>query len=116
MVSASRRIIFFDMRKDLARSRDRLTSGLESIGFPVLRSQGTYFLTVDLSPLGLNETDEAFCKRIVTDYKVAAIPVSAFYEQDAGHLGGAVLFRQEGCHARYRAGALVGCGAPSLRG
>ena len=64
------------------RRRDRLTAGLESIGFPVLRSQGTYFLTVDLSPLGLNETDEAFCKRIVNDYKVAAIPVSAFYEQD----------------------------------
>ena len=74
---------FYDMRKDLARSRDRLTKGLESIGFPVLKSQGTYFLTVDLSPLGPNETDEAFCKRIVTDYKVAAIPVSAFYEQDA---------------------------------
>ena len=74
---------FHRMRKDLARSRDRLTEGLERIGFPVLKSQGTYFLTVDLSPLGLNETDEAFCKRIVTDYKVAAIPVSAFYEEDA---------------------------------
>jgi N-succinyldiaminopimelate aminotransferase len=74
---------FHDMRKELAKSRDRLTSGLERIGFPVLKSQGTYFLTVDLSPLGLNETDEAFCRRIVTDYKVAAIPVSAFYEKDA---------------------------------
>jgi N-succinyldiaminopimelate aminotransferase len=74
---------FLDMRKQLAKSRDRLTRGLESIGFPVLPSQGTYFLTVDLSPLGLNETDETFCRRIVTDYKVAAIPVSAFYEQDA---------------------------------
>jgi len=74
---------FHQMRKELARSRDRLTAGLERIGFPVLPSQGTYFLTVDLSPLGLNETDEAFCKRIVTDYKVAAIPVSAFYEEDA---------------------------------
>jgi N-succinyldiaminopimelate aminotransferase len=73
---------FLAMRKDLARSRDRLTTGLERIGFPVLKSQGTYFLTVDLSPLGLNETDEAFCRRIVTDYKVAAIPVSAFYEHD----------------------------------
>ena len=81
--SASRTEYFHDMRKDLARSRDRLTKGLESIGFPVLKSQGTYFLTVDLSPLGLNETDVEFCKRIVTDYKVAAIPVSAFYEQDA---------------------------------
>ena len=74
---------FFAMRKQLAKSRDRLTMGLQSIGFPVLRAQGTYFLTVDLSPLGLNETDESFCKRIVHDYKVAAIPVSAFYEQDA---------------------------------
>ncbi|PZA12629.1 aminotransferase [Rhodopseudomonas palustris] len=73
---------FLQMRKDLARSRDRLAEGLSSIGFPVIRSQGTYFLTVDLSPLGLNETDEAFCKRIVTDYKVAAIPVSAFYEEE----------------------------------
>jgi len=74
---------FLEMRKDLAKSRDRLASGLKDIGFPVIRSQGTYFLTVDLAPLGLNETDEAFCKRIVTDYKVAAIPVSAFYEENA---------------------------------
>ncbi|MBB5049106.1 aspartate/methionine/tyrosine aminotransferase [Rhodopseudomonas rhenobacensis] len=74
---------FLQMRRDLAVSRDRLASGLKSIGFPVIQSQGTYFLTVDLAPLGLNETDEAFCRRIVTDYKVAAIPVSAFYEEDA---------------------------------
>ncbi|WP_420131134.1 aminotransferase [Rhodopseudomonas sp.] len=73
---------FLQMRKDLARSRDRLAEGLARIGFPVIRSQGTYFLTVDLAPLGLNETDEAFCKRIVNDYKVAAIPVSAFYEEE----------------------------------
>ena len=38
---------------------------------------------MDLSPLGLNETDEEFCWRIVQDYKVAAIPVSAFDEQAA---------------------------------
>lgn len=74
---------FVQMRSELARSRDRLSDGLSRIGFPVLRSQGTYFLNVDLAPLGLNETDEAFCKRLVTDYKVAAIPVSAFYEEDS---------------------------------
>jgi len=73
---------FHQMRDDLARSRDRLTAGLTSLGFPVLPSQGTYFLTVDLSVLGLNETDEAFCRRIVTEHKVAAIPVSAFYEAE----------------------------------
>ena len=74
---------FHGMRSELARSRDRLTTGLTRLGFPVLPSQGTYFLTVDLSALGLNETDEAFCRRIVTEHKVAAIPVSAFYEVNA---------------------------------
>jgi aspartate/methionine/tyrosine aminotransferase len=74
---------FTGMRTNLQRSRDRLTEGLRAIGMPVLPSQGTYFLNVDLAPLGLNETDEAFCKRLVAERKVAAIPVSAFYETDA---------------------------------
>ena len=107
---------FYDMRKDLARSRDRLTKGLESLGFPVLKSQGTYFLTVDLSPLGLNETDQAFCWRIVSDYKVAAIPVSAFYEQGRGDVGGALLLLQERCDAGHSAGAAVGRDPPPIRG
>ncbi len=73
---------FHDMRRDLQRSRDRLSDGLASIGFPVIPSQGTYFLNVDIKPLGLNMTDEAFCKRLVTEYRVAAIPVSSLYEDD----------------------------------
>ncbi len=73
---------FAGMRSDLVRSRDRLANGLSSIGFPVLQAQGTYFLNVDLKPLGLNETDEAFCKRLVVEHKVAAIPVSALYEDN----------------------------------
>ena len=73
---------FHDMRRDLQRSRDRLSDGLTSIGFPVIPSQGTYFLNVDIAPLGLNETDEAFCKRLVTEHRVAAIPVSSLYEND----------------------------------
>ena len=81
---------FVRMRADLARSRDRLSDGLSQIGFPVLKSQGTYFVNVDLAPLGLNETDEAFCKRLVHDHKVAAIPVSAFYEEN--HVTSVVRF------------------------
>ena len=73
---------FLQERANLARSRDRLSKGLSGLGFPVLDSQGTYFLNVDLAPLGLNETDEAFCKRLVHEHKVAAIPVSAFYEEN----------------------------------
>ena len=81
---------FFQMRADLARSRDRLNKGLTDLGFPVLQSQGTYFLNVDLAPLGLNESDAAFCKRIVHEHKVAAIPVSAFYEEN--HVTSVVRF------------------------
>lgn len=74
---------FTGMRDEFGRSRDRFTEGLRSLGFPVLEAQGTYFLNVDLGPLGLNEDDETFCKRLVVEYKVAAIPVSAFYATDA---------------------------------
>ena len=81
---------FFRMRADLARSRDRLSGGLSRLGFPVLQSQGTYFLNVDLAPLGRNESDVEFCKRIVHEHKVAAIPVSAFYEEN--HVTSVVRF------------------------
>ena len=73
---------FETMRRDLQRSRDRFVHGLQALDFPVLDAQGTYFLNVDLAPLGRNEDDEAFCKRLVVEHKVAAIPVSAFYAAD----------------------------------
>lgn len=74
---------FTGMRRDFQRSRDRFAAGLSAMGFPVLDAQGTYFLNVDLAPLGLNEDDETFCKRLVVEHKVAAIPVSAFYAGEA---------------------------------
>ncbi len=74
---------FATMRRDFQRSRDRFAAGLRVLGFPVLEAQGTYFLNVDLKPLGLNEDDEAFCRRLVAEHGVAAIPVSAFYATEA---------------------------------
>jgi aspartate/methionine/tyrosine aminotransferase len=73
---------FEGLRRDLARSRDRFTAGLQALGFQVIPSQGTYFLNIDIAPLG--ETDDvAFCRRLVMDHGVAAIPVSAFYAEGA---------------------------------
>jgi aspartate/methionine/tyrosine aminotransferase len=69
---------FEDLRRSFARSRDRFTAGLETLGFKVIPSRGTYFLNIDIAPLGETD-DEAFCRRLVTDHGVAAIPVSAFY-------------------------------------
>lgn len=72
---------FSGMRAGFQRSRDRLTQGLQTLGFDVIPSQGTYFLNIDIAPLG--ETDDfEFCKRLVTEYGVAAIPVSAFYAEN----------------------------------
>ena len=73
---------FETMRAGLQRSRDRFTRGLRSLGFPVIDAEATYFVNVDLATLGLNEDDETFCKRLVLEHKVAAIPVSAFYANE----------------------------------
>jgi aspartate/methionine/tyrosine aminotransferase len=73
---------FEAMPGDLARARDRLASGLKREGFAVLPTQGTYFLCLDLPASGINEGDRAFCLRAVKEAGVAAIPVSAFYEED----------------------------------
>jgi N-succinyldiaminopimelate aminotransferase len=58
-----------------------LANGLKGLGFSVLPSQGTYFLNVDLAPMGVND-DVAFCQKLVAEHGVAAIPVSAFYAED----------------------------------
>jgi N-succinyldiaminopimelate aminotransferase len=72
---------FASMRLSLQDKRDRFTAGLAASGFAPLPSDGTYFLNVDLSPLGVTD-DAAFCERLVREAGVAAIPVSAFYAQD----------------------------------
>ena len=72
---------FEGLRQNLARSRDRFTAGLQALGFAVIPSQGTYFLNIDIAPLG--EPDDAFCRHLVLDHGVAAIPVSAFYAEGA---------------------------------
>ena len=73
---------FETMPRDLAGSRDRLSEGLAREGFKVLPSQGTYFLNVDLPASGITEPDRAFALRAVREAGVAAIPVSALYEQN----------------------------------
>lgn len=72
---------FAQMPLDLAASRDRLTEALRREGFAVLPSRGTYFLNLDLTASGVAEGDRDFCLRAVKDAGVAAIPISAFYEE-----------------------------------
>ena len=74
---------FTDFAADLAAKRDRLSAGLARIGFGVLPSQGSYFVTANFAPLGFAGDDVAFCRHITEHAKVTAIPVTAFYEGEA---------------------------------
>jgi len=70
---------FAELAADLQAKRDRLAAGLAALGFGVLTSQGSYFVTADFTPLGFAGDDVAFCRHITETAKVTAIPVSAFY-------------------------------------
>jgi len=77
---------FTGLAADLQARRDQLSAGLRKIGFKTMESEGTYFLTVDFRPLGFNGNDVEFCHHITTKAGVAAVPVSAFYQEaDVDH-------------------------------
>jgi N-succinyldiaminopimelate aminotransferase len=72
---------FTGMRLGFQRSRDRFVAGLVERGFAALPSAGTYFVNIDISGLGHGD-DVAFCRWLVEEHGVAAIPVSAFYAHE----------------------------------
>ena len=70
----------------LQRKRDLMRDGLAALGFGVLETRGSYFITADFAPLGFAGDDIGFCRHITEAAGVAAIPVSAFYDGEApGH-------------------------------
>jgi len=74
---------FAGLSTSLQAKRDRLAAGLAKLGFGVLPTQGSYFITTDfrpvMSPLGFTGDDVAFCRALTVEAKVTAIPVTAFY-------------------------------------
>jgi aspartate/methionine/tyrosine aminotransferase len=76
---------FAGLSASLEAKRDLLAAGLAELGFGVLPTQGSYFITCDFRPvaarLGFNGDDVAFCRTLTTDAKVTAIPVTAFYAE-----------------------------------
>ena len=75
---------FAGLAGGLAAKRDRLAAGLAGLGMAVLPSQGSYFVSVDFSPLGFAGDDVAFCRHITEAARVTAIPLSAFYDAAGG--------------------------------
>ncbi len=58
--------------------RDLLTQTLADVGFGIVAPAGTYFVLVDIRPWGFDD-DIAFCRYLMTEVGVAAIPPSVFY-------------------------------------
>lgn len=58
--------------------RDMLLHGLESAGFRTFRPQGAYYIMTDISGFGFPD-DVAFCRFLVEQVGVAAVPGSSFY-------------------------------------
>ncbi|MEY4504306.1 MAG: hypothetical protein RL154_599, partial [Pseudomonadota bacterium] len=58
--------------------RDRFKKGLENSGLKLLSSEGTYFQCADISGVSaLSDID--FCRWLISEIGVAAIPMSVFY-------------------------------------
>jgi len=87
---------FDDLAAELAEKRDLLSGGLVEAGFDVFAPAGTYFVTVDIRPLG--ESDGlAFCRTLPERCGVVAVPTVVFYDDVAA---GAPLVRFTFCKRR----------------
>jgi N-succinyldiaminopimelate aminotransferase len=67
-----------NLTKTLQANRDLLADALPRLGFEVLPCEGSYFLTAGIRGL-TNESDRAFCERLVREAGVALIPLSVFF-------------------------------------
>ena len=81
---------FTSFRAGLQARRDRLVDGLTDAGFAVRPSEGTYFVTADITPLqsdrkGGSADGLEFCRSLPGRCGVVAVPTQVFYDhQDEG--------------------------------
>jgi len=67
------------------RKRDIILSYLDESGLRYTKPEGAYYVMVDASDLGC-EDDLAFCKQMVREVGVAAVPGSCFFREPVNHL------------------------------
>jgi len=72
---------FDNLASSMQAKRDRLAAGLRDAGLSVLHSGGSYFLLADISSVGFDGDDVAFCLHLTEAAGVTAIPVSAFFAE-----------------------------------
>ena len=67
-----------DLGKFYQEKRDYFRKLLQNSRFELMPCEGTYFQVVSYAAIS-DESDVDFCTRLVVEYGVAAIPISAFY-------------------------------------
>src|SRR6476469_708721 len=78
---AGERAFYPQLAAEYDERRRALGDALTEAGIPALPINGSYFLMADISDLGF-QSDVEFCRWLVSNHGVAAVPPSAFY-QDA---------------------------------
>ncbi len=63
-----------------AQRRDMLLKGLAEAGFRTFKPSGAYYIMTDISDFGFQD-DVSFCRFLVKEIKVAAVPGSSFYSE-----------------------------------
>lgn len=78
---------FEELAKSYAEKRDLLTTILTDVGFRCFVPKGAYYIMCDISEFGFQD-DVAFCRHLVEDIGVAAVPGSSFFSdpRDGSHL------------------------------
>lgn len=86
---------FTDLRDSLQKKRDKLCSALSDVGLVPISPEGSYFVLADFSKINTNlyynsndssTKDYQFCRWLVKNVGVAAIPPTAFYSQQNSHI------------------------------
>ncbi len=70
---------YLDLPGFYQQKRDHFAAALAPSKFQLLPVAGAYFQLADYAAIS-DEDDQAFCRRLVTEHGVAAIPISAFYQ------------------------------------
>ncbi len=72
------RSAYLELPSFYQKKRDFFLEAMQNTRFKPLHCAGTYFQLFDYSAIS-DEPDLAFCKRLTSEFGVAAIPVSAFF-------------------------------------
>ena len=72
--------VYADLASSLPGKRDLVCAALESVGLPVSRPEGTYFVIADLASLAAGASGVALCEELVRRCGVVGIPVSVFHD------------------------------------